>query len=95
LGFVEDSGGVLTLVGWFVTGKRLIFCPAARPGMGLTQLSIQWAPVISSSGINGPEGEVEYLAPFIFEIRNIWNFTSTSTRAFVVNKGFSLPLKLI
>jgi hypothetical protein len=63
--------------------------------MGPTNLFIQWVPVVLSSRINGPEGEVEYLAPSIVEIKNIWSFISTTTHAFVVNIGFSLPLKLI
>jgi hypothetical protein len=38
----------------------LMFCTAARPGMGPTQLFIKLVLVVISSRINGPEDEVEY-----------------------------------
>jgi len=73
----------------------LIVCSEARPGMGHTQLSIHWVPLLLSSRISGQEREVEYLLPSILEIKNMWSCTSTTTDVFVVNTGFSLPLKII
>jgi hypothetical protein len=58
---------------------RVNFSKASRPGLGLTQLYIQWV-----LGALSP--------PASAEVKNEWCHTSTSPYAFMAYAGTTLPL---
>jgi len=60
-------------------GKKFLFPPkTSRPILGLAQLHIQWMKGVSFSVVNRLGREFNHPPPPISNVKNEWNYTSTT-----------------
>jgi hypothetical protein len=55
-----------------------LFTTASRRSLGSTQPPIQWIPGALSLGVKRPRREADHSLPSSAEVKNAWNFTSTT-----------------
>jgi hypothetical protein len=59
------------------------FTTASRPVLGPTQPPIQWVPWVPCPGKKRLGREADHSPPSSTEVRNVWNYTSTTPCAFM------------